>query len=462
MESHLAANTQDSLIQGLSYSLPNAAEYILARTNVTYFPQGGNSYAPTGVRLIRFQLADNTQFLDPHSIRLMFTLTNNAAAGGAALQLKGPPMVLFQRARILCNGVVVEDIMYANRMYMMLYAMNPQRRNASNLLEWSWQSENPPIAGNTAAQEEVYSTIAATASKRFMGELPFGLFKQPLYLMLKACPITIELEICQDPEEALCTTIAAAGAAAPLPAYEALARSTAFTLSDVQIKADTCTVSQDLVERYSQHLLSGKPLPIPFSSFITQMQALTGQASFNVQVARAFSRLKGVWFNFYRTPVAEAGNIMSGPAISSLGVSNYFYYPPPGGSAITPVALTTANDTLQWQLLIGSKTWPTYPVRGVAETAYRLRCNLDEAQHGDLDIKLSDYVSTKFIAALDVEKAAVGPGAGASFTGVSTRGGEQLLLDIKNWNGLVPHRIYVTCHYDAILNLRAEGVEMLD
>ena len=40
--------------------------------------------------------------------------------------------------------------------------------------------------------------------------------------------------------------------------------------------------------------------------------------------------------------------------------------------------------------------------------------------------------------------------------------GEQLLLDITNWHGLVPHRIYVTCHYDAILNLRAEGVEMLD
>jgi hypothetical protein len=98
----------------------------------------------------------------------------------------------------------------------------------------------------------------------------------------------------------------------------------------------------------------------------------------------------------------------------------------------------------------------------VAETAYRLRCAIDEAQHGDTDISFKDYVSTKFIAAMDVEKAATGPGAGASFTGVSTRGGEQLLLDIKNWPGLVPQRIYVTCHYDCILNLRAEGVEMLD
>ena len=459
MESHLAANTQDSLIQGLSYSLPNAAEYILQRTNVTYFPQGGNAYAPTGVRLIRFQLADNTQFLDPHSLRLMFTLTNN---GADPLQLPGPPMVLFQRCRILCNGVVVEDLNYSHRLYMMLYALNPQRRNASNLLEWQWRNEEPPSADSVAGADAVYSSIAANASKRFMAELPFGLFKQPLYLMLKACPITIELEILQEPSEGLWSPVALIAGAGGRPEVPAFARSTNFTLSDVQIKADTCTVSQDLVERYNQHLLSGKPLPIPFSSFGTQMQALTGQASFNVQVARAFSRLKSVWFSFYRTPTSEAGNVNVGPTISSLGVANYFYYAPPGGDATAPVALTTANDTLQWQLLIGSKTWPTYPVRGVAESAYRLREAIDQAQHGDIDISIKDYTSKKFICAMDVEKAATGPGAGASFTGVSTRGGEQLLLDIKNWPGLVPQRIYVTCHYDCILNLRAEGVEMLD
>ena len=65
-------------------------------------------------------------------------------------------------------------------------------------------------------------------------------------------------------------------------------------------------------------------------------------------------------------------------------------------------------------------------------------------------------------------KAAIGPGAGAAFTGVSTKGGEQLLLDFKDFprqgggSGALPDRIYVTCHYDAILNVRAEGCEMLD
>jgi hypothetical protein len=195
---------------------------------------------------------------------------------------------------------------------------------------------------------------------------------------------------------------------------------------------------------------------------MTQMQALTGAANFNVQVARAFSRLKTVYFTFYRTPAHEAGNRLRAHQVAGLGVPNYFYYPPVGGAVPPTAQLTTNDDTLQWQLLIGAKTWPVYPVRGVAETAYRLRTSLDQAQSGDIDITFKDYTSTKFIAAIDVEKAAVGPGAGANFTGVSTRGGEQLLIDVKGFPAPYPQRIYVSCHYDAILNLRAEGVEMLD
>ena len=457
MESHLAAATQDGLIQSLSHSLPNTANYILSRTNATFMPQGGNTYAPNGVRLIRFQIADSTQFLDPHSVRLMFTLTNDAAQ---AMQLLGAPMVLFQRCRLLCNGVVVEDLMYSHRLYDMMYKLNPRARNLSNLLEW-------PYAAEGAADANV-DTITAGASKRFLIDLPFGLFKQPLYLMLKACPITLEFELVKDSTEAVCSSVTAQAALENAsPAIAALVVSQAFTLSDVQLKADTCTISQDLVERYNQHLLSGRPLPIPFTSYMTQMQALTGAANFNVQVARAFSRLKTVYFTFWRDTKAIGSaaqpNFLSQAQRSNLGVPNYFYYPAPGTGAVPPTAaLTTATDTLQWQLMIGAKTWPVYPVRGVSETAYRLRASLDQAQHGDIDLKFTDYISTKFIAAIDVEKAAVGPGAGANFTGVSTRGGEQLLIDIKGFPAPYPQRIYVSCHYDAILNLRAEGVEMLD
>ena len=208
------ASTQDNLIQSLSHALPGTANYILSRTNATFMPQGGNQYAPNGVRLIRFQIADSTQFLDPHSVRLMFTLAND---GVGAMQLLGPPMCLFQRCRLLCNGVVVEDLAYNHRLYNMMYQLNSQRRNASNLLEWNWTEDDPLTATAITGDETTSSQIAAGASKRFLIDLPFGLFKQPLYLMLKACPLTLEFEIVQDTSEAIWTASIASLAVVAAP-----------------------------------------------------------------------------------------------------------------------------------------------------------------------------------------------------------------------------------------------------
>jgi hypothetical protein len=459
METSLATQSQNTLIRSLQFSLPGNAGYILSRTNGTLFPQGGNQYSPTGVRQIRFNISDATQFLDPHSMRLMFTLTNTH--GTHPLQLCGPPFVLFQRARLLCNGVVIEDHNYSHRQRMMMYHLQPQRRNSSNLLEWTWQDEHPAgmgATGDDAAAREAeaarYSQIAGAASKRFLMDLPFGLFKQSTYIPLKACPLTLELELIQTAAEGLWDTVGTT------------TRSTDFALSDVQLKLDTVQLRPDMHEQINQHLLSGQPMPIHFTGLATQMVALTGARTFTVNVNRAFSRLKSVYFNFYLPPAGP----LSEAQRSQYGLSNYFYYPAPGTGAVPPSApLTVALDTLKWQLQIGAKTWPVRPVEGVNETAYRLRCALDEALYEEFDISIREYLSTKFIAAIDLEKAAIGPGAGASYSGVNTKGGEQLTFEIRDFPrqgdpaaGALPTQMYITCEYDCILNIRAEGCEMLD
>ena len=57
MEAHVASS-EDQLVPGLSYKLPSAAKYIHSRDSVTQWPQAGNQYGPTGVRLLRFHLSD--------------------------------------------------------------------------------------------------------------------------------------------------------------------------------------------------------------------------------------------------------------------------------------------------------------------------------------------------------------------------------------------------------------------
>ena len=55
LESHVLA-TDDFLIGGLDLRLPPGASYIQERRSITMMPSLGNSFSPTGLRLIRFQL----------------------------------------------------------------------------------------------------------------------------------------------------------------------------------------------------------------------------------------------------------------------------------------------------------------------------------------------------------------------------------------------------------------------
>ena len=68
----------------------------------------------------------------------------------------------------------------------------------------------------------------------------------------------------------------------------------AFTLSDVHLKADLVTLGNSLDNEYASHLLEGKTLPIHFSTFTTASQVITNLNT-TVNVSRALTRLKGVY-----------------------------------------------------------------------------------------------------------------------------------------------------------------------
>ena len=86
---------------------------------------------------------------------------------------------------------------------------------------------------------------------------------------------------------------------------------------------------------------------------------------------------------------------------------------------------------------------------------------------GTTALGVQDYRHTSFIAAINLERAVNGAGAGASFSGESTIGGEMITLNVKSIPDVpgdgskMPTAIYVTCFYDSIMNIRSEGVEAL-
>ena len=85
---------------------------------------------------------------------------------------------------------------------------------------------------------------------------PMGvLLSQEKYLPIRYCPLQVELELVTNANDAF----APGGSLAN--AY--------FELSDVQVKVDLVTLDNWLDNEYAQHLLSGRSLPINFSTFTT-------------------------------------------------------------------------------------------------------------------------------------------------------------------------------------------------
>jgi hypothetical protein len=74
MEATTAA-IEDVLVNSFDYKLKPSATYVTERRNCTFFSQGSNVYSPSGVRVLKFQLSSNG-WLDPDSVRIMYTLVN--------------------------------------------------------------------------------------------------------------------------------------------------------------------------------------------------------------------------------------------------------------------------------------------------------------------------------------------------------------------------------------------------
>ena len=106
MESH-AQSVEDYLIEGLSFKLSPGASYVTNRRSVSFFPQGGNAYSSSGVKVARIALTGDG-WLDPSTVRLMFDLNNVTTDADPnnekILRPIGGPWSFFRRMRLLAWG----------------------------------------------------------------------------------------------------------------------------------------------------------------------------------------------------------------------------------------------------------------------------------------------------------------------------------------------------------------------
>jgi len=126
-----AANTEDTLVDEMDFSLKNSASYIQSRRFSSFFPAGGNSYSPNCVKVIRVNLTSENGWLDPMTTRVLFTLNNLALpspppAPDKILRPLSGGWSFFQRLRIIVGGQVVEDIADYARVAEIFYVLTPE------------------------------------------------------------------------------------------------------------------------------------------------------------------------------------------------------------------------------------------------------------------------------------------------------------------------------------------------
>ena len=134
VEAHANA-VEDFLIEGLSFKLSPGASYVTNRRSVSYFPSGSDTYSPSsGVKVIKLKL-NGSDWLDPSTVKLMYTLNNKDATNDLSI-LDGPHS-FFRRARIICGGQIVEDIDDYNRVHQMMTVLTSSEVRKNDAIEGS-------------------------------------------------------------------------------------------------------------------------------------------------------------------------------------------------------------------------------------------------------------------------------------------------------------------------------------
>jgi len=437
-----AQSVEDQLVNSLSFKLNPGASYVTNRRSVTYYPHGGNSYSSNGVKVIKLMLT-GSDWLDPGTVRLVFDVAcTDSSATNSLLPISGP-WGLFRRLRILCGGQVVEDIDNYARTHEMFSLLQPRDTRENDDIE-GFGNGLPNSSTNSYEAQYLYDGIPAgssvTVSMRFLS----GLLNQDKFLPIRYCPITIELELCNQMTDPF-TIEGVVGERAA---------SQSWLIQNVMLKADVVSLDNSLDNEYAQHLLEGKSLPINYSSYTSQLLSLQSSGgTFSANVTRSFTRLKSVFATFYNN-----NRVTYGDLDTKFGKDwNYFYHPM---ATADSKAYDPANE-MELQIQVGSKLMPEYPVRSTKEAFYQLRKCL--GIHGSTWHNIScteiQYRTNRFIFGIDCEKM-----LSAGFTGLNTKAGDLMTVRAKCLGAAAksPDSMYVVLHSDQILNIKDSGVEVLE
>ena len=137
---------------------------------------------------------------------------------------------------------------------------------------------------------------------------------------------------------------------------------------------------------------------------------------------------------------------------------NYFYSPMQGYTK------HQSRGEFEFQVQLGAKLYPEYPIRSHSEAYYQMRKTLgvQSSNVHSFDIDRWEYCDNKFILAIDFERILE-----SGFSGMNTRAGDILNvrfdhMDTATAAANYAHSMQIVLHSDCIMEIRDGGVTILD
>ena len=439
MEFQIAGGTSDKLLSSLDFTLSNTANYVQSRRSVSWCPTGAGTFAPNGVRVLRFNMTGEG-WCDLSTLRIQFAIRNTSADANEIVEPVSGPHCFIDRIRVLANSTVIEDIQYYARTHEMLAdALTPFQYRVQESMLGFGTSLRQSLDGRTLDPVTCY--IGSGNQLTVLLKPALGLLRCGKAIPLRYCPLQFEIYL------ANADKAVKLGASVPPTPPARKVRVSSYEITNCQVKVDLMTLDSGMENNYASILTSNKELTWSQPTYITQMMSTRGDRSI-VALTRALTRLRCLFLSF------------SGNADSETTVFRY-----PKAAAVDATSRERSDRPLQLTVQLGSKLFPENPIASTGEFVEHLRkcLGIQDNIYGEVALDLRRYEDDRFIVGISMEKVL---GSYASLSGLNTKTGDLLTIKLSAMqDGAgddIVERIWVTHVADIVVSVTDSGVSVYD
>jgi hypothetical protein len=433
----LAGQTNDAILDSLSYRLAPTSEYIQQRRMSRFHPSGASSYSSDTTQIARIELKGAGGFLDLSTMKICFRLVNNSAT--QHLILSGGPHALISRIRVFCQGSLLEDCSHYGRVHHLFNElMAPSNWRVNQAIETNLQFFDPNSVTDPTKVEIIdpgeYATVLFTPSA-------LGVVNCGKLWPVEMAPLSLEITFAT-PSDAVI------GSANSHPA--GVPSSTSYVVNNLHLQCSQVLVDSALNNSFKNLLASGRSLTISLQSVFTQAHILAANSnSAQISMVRALSKLGLLFMTFVTSTGNQTQHEVTGFGNPSLIT---------GGSGAAQTAYSHQEYTLSLQAQLDSFLFPETPMDSQGEIFSKLQeaAATYDQKLATLSLTPQSYKDNSYCAAINFMRA-----PGSAFSGLNTRTGSLLTLKLNNMRTETT-KVFAHLVGTILVEIRADSVSVYD